>query len=142
MFDEELKRLREFNKNFWGIAENALKAESKELSALNAGRIHSEGTREDGSKITPNYSTSYKIKYNKPNHVDLTLSGGYLKSYKTTIKNGIITIKGDKDVKGFDLADHLRKRYGNIEGLTQKQWDEVVDEIILPEIIKEFNKIW
>lgn len=107
-------------------------------------QLYDKGIRSDKSKIDSKYSEPYKKR--KANlgiptdHITLYLSGQYHSSYKVTISNKEVDLDSNYQVKGFDLAEHLRKRYGLlIEGLTPES-EETLWNKIEPEFMAIFDQ--
>ena len=44
-------------------------------------------------------------------------------------------------VRGFDLASHLRERYGKFEGLTDKNFESVIGKRVLPDVANSIAHI-
>lgn len=97
-------------------------------------------------KDYPQYSDGYTKRKKKlgklQQWIDLSLFGGYLKSWTITYEDTSFFI-GSKDVilkKGFNLSEHLRDIYGDeIEGLTEKYIRKLKD-IITSELIINIKK--
>jgi len=109
---------------------------AKELIEYQTGQLF-KGIRSDGSKITPPYAASTKKakarKGQPTNRVTLFDKGNYYKSFKVKPFKSYVEMTSFLEVqRGFDLAEHLRKKYGdNIEGLIEKNEEKFLKEVFL-----------
>lgn len=109
---------------------------SFELIEMQTGQLF-KGTRSDGSKIEPPYASSTikqkKRKGQPTGRVTLFDKGNYYKSFKVKPFRSYVELTSFYEVeRGFDLAEHLRKKYGKeIEGLIKKNEDKFLSEVFL-----------
>jgi hypothetical protein len=99
-------------------------------------QIFDRGEMPDGSKIRPLdrtypvYSSmyeAYKSQLGKyQGHVDLSLTGEFLRSWSVTyFKDGIEIKAGNVQREGKNLTEELRWRYGDFEGLSETNLDKL-----------------
>lgn len=151
-FDRIINDLITFNTNAESYVAEEIVQNKEAIIDQSTERVYNEGRDVDNKLLTHKY-TDYKVySYNYTQlkrrlglyqgHIDLHLSGEYLKSFTLTVKNGVVEIKGNKMVKGFDLASHLVRVYGRYEGLSSDEWREIVNLYIMPRLIFEYEKAW
>lgn len=92
------------------ILEETVKEESDNIKSL----IHvqlKQGYRGDGQLISPQYSKAYEKKKGR-SVPDLKVSGQFWSDITPNYDDGIINVSADtRTRKGFELAEHLEKRY-------------------------------
>ncbi len=97
-----------------------------------------KGERGDGQLITPQYSDAYAQKKGR-DVPDLKVSGEFWDDIKTEKANDVLLIDADTLTrKGFELAEHLEKRYtSKIYELTSESRSKLL-ELIMPDLQKAF----
>jgi hypothetical protein len=116
------------------------KNENKIIALVTRDQIFKDGIKVTGQKIRPKgkpysiYSQGYtRIKKRLglfQGHIDLSLTGDYLRGFKIEYVTDGIFVKNDNFMKGsFNLSDHLRGFYGEYEGFTEQNTNRVVDII-------------
>jgi len=143
---EKLKKLIKILQEFNPIQEleKILKNNEKEIIALITREQIYKGISGDGGKITPPYSEGYKKWKTKEKlyqgHVDLHLSGTYLKSFEAQYKNDEVIIESDRSVDGFNLSQWLKGWYGSeVEDFTENHYNEIL-KLISKELEREIRK--
>ena len=112
-------------------------------------QIHRKGQMPDGSKIRPLdrtypvYSSMYEAYKSQlglyQGHVDLSLTGEFLKSFHIKYHpDGFEILAGDVRRDGKDLTSELRWRYGDFEGLTEDSMDRL-RAMLLPVLIQKLR---
>lgn len=138
MFENEINFIRNFILNLDIIFENALLSYEGEITRLNKENL-SKGKTSEGDNIKPDYSPDYAKKKGKKTP-DLFINGSFYDSiFVTTTNEPELLVTSNLNVKGFELADHLSKRYTvNIYGITDQQ-AEVIKNKAIKKVIKIFN---
>lgn len=150
-FSEIISGLKNFNANAWGLVADSIQANEQEILKINTDRLYDKGLDSEEEKLKNQYA-SYSV-YSKPytkvkkkagrynGHVNLKLSGKYLKAFELKTTDTVVDI--DVNEGQADLDAILADMYGqNIQGLTEKEWQEVVEDYIMPYLMVEFNKIF
>jgi len=143
--DRLIKKMEAFNMN--EAVNSAVKKNELKVLELNTGsQLYNKGITSDGKTIKPSYSKPYaalKRRMGIPSgRVTLFLSGSLYKGFKITYGKDHISFgaPGYTTSRGFQLPEHLKKRYGNlIFGLTPKNVQST-GQIIKPEISKQLRK--
>ncbi len=152
-----MNRLKKFLNNIISLDQNAILRSAitkneKAIIRLNTmEQIYKQGITSEGNLIRPKdksyplYSVQYTNRKKRlgilQGHIDLSLSGAYLKSWQILQQAGSYKITGQRYVTGgFQLGEHLVSRYGNIEGLTDENMNIVKNKYILPAINKAVLK--
>lgn len=151
-FDSIISNTKDFKSRVIEVVTEELLKNETAIIEMNIKKIHFQGKTINNTSITrrdkdyPIYSEPYtRIKTNLgiyQGFIDLTLDGEYLRSYKMRIEGTLIYIEGEKTVRGFDLANFIREKYGDVEGLSDKDWQEVAEEFLTPKINDEILTIW
>lgn len=115
------------------INEAVKQIEKTVIELITKGQVY-KGELSDGSKIRPldrQYPIyhpmyeAYKSQLGRyQGHVDLSLSGEFLKSWLIIYDTDGFTIKAGTVMReGKDLAEHLRGRYGDYEQISEKNME-------------------
>lgn len=151
IFNSIISGLKEFNSNAWDYVGQSIEDNQDDIIYINQSRIIDKGIDGEDKKITnkqkayPVYSAPYTKKKKRlglyDGHVNLYLSGSYLGSYQLKTDAGNVDIF--VDATQADLDSVLKGLYGvDIQGLTSKEWDIVVEKYILPELLTRLSKIF
>jgi hypothetical protein len=114
--------------------------EQQVIKLVTQKQIYERGEGADGGRIRPLdrtydvYSSmyeAYKSELGKyQGHVDLSLSGEFLRSWKIVyFDDGLIIQAGDVQRDGKNLTAELRFRYGEFEGLQEGNLDELISMV-------------
>lgn len=100
-----------------------------------------KGERGDGQLITPQYSDAYARKKGRT-VPDLKVDGSFWDSIYTEPENQVLKIDSDiKTRKGFELGQHLQKRYTNmILELTRSSREKLLS-LISADLYKSIFKL-
>jgi len=120
--------------DFQKAIQKILKGKEQEIINLLTKEQIYKGIKGDGSAITPTYTPQYqKIKQAKglyQGFVDLHLSGDYLESFKAVYQKEDVIIESNRMEEGFNLSEHLKKRYGSlVEEFTNEHYLMVIELI-------------
>lgn len=131
-FKARLKKIKTDELMRRAVVANEPKLVRAQRAQLNQGRdMH-------GDKITPPYSWAYKrVKARRglpTNRVTLKLTGELHGNFRVEADSKGFAMATDRTNGGFDVADHLQGRYGDVYGVKE------VIEIIKPEFIREFKR--
>ena len=149
MFDDTLSGLKYFNNNFWAFVAEALNDNAADIVAINTDRIYSAGLDSEEQRLKNKYASypiySYKYEQLKTRkglyqgYIDLHFTGEYLDAFRLEANENEVNIY--VDASNADLDAVLQSRYGNdIQGLTAKEWEQVVNDFVMPVIIDELLK--
>ena len=116
-----------------------------EIIELNTKGQLGKGITKKGENIRPAYAESTKKQRRKlglqTSRVDLKVNGGYWRSYKMLTSKKDVTVTSFLEVsRGFNLSEFFRKKYGEIEGLTDKHEEDILNKIY-PIFVNKVNKI-
>ena len=125
------------------IVDLSIEATEKQLLDLNRSQLII-GQKSDGQAITPKYSTNYakrkKGSRSSPTP-DLKVTGKFYRSFQTKLTEKQIEIEGTRESKGFDVAEHLEKRYSeDIYGLTENHIG-IYGNVLLPIFTKKLEDV-
>jgi len=94
------------------------------------------GKASDGSRLAPPYAASTvkaKTRKRQPtDRVTLKDTGAFHDSIKARPERKYLSVQSQHNVKGYDLAEHLNKRYGgrgSIYGLTQENRVKLITNV-------------
>lgn len=109
---------------------------------LNVSQIYTAGKNRDGIPIkragasyqiyTPNYERKKRRLGLYQGHIDLNLTGKYLKSFAMITNDKEILIEGSRFEGNVNIAAVIRHFYPNVEGLSDAAVEQVKQKFILP----------
>lgn len=140
MFEKQIIKLTELRRNAMKYCVDAAMKSEGEITYLNSrSQLYNKGIRNDESSIAPAYSAEYKkvkVRLSLPSdHITLYQRGHFHGSFTLKPNENSVEITSAYKVNGFDLFEHLKKRYGDkIMGLTDANLKYVIDKIIQPAI--------
>jgi len=141
----QFKRIKQKAKKLQiNLAEKVVQPHLTAITKLNTEKqLFEKGVGVDGKKLEPPYARStrrIKAKKGLPvNRVTLFDTGELHQSFKATAMQTAIVVEGFRTSAGFDVAQHLRKKYGQYEGLTEESL-EAIRKIIRQEMQKHFRE--
>lgn len=148
LVEELIGRLEKINTSEL-INTSVLKNEQQILQANTEDQLFNRGIDITGRKMVPPYAKStvkHKIRVGLPSaFVTLYEIGTLHGNFKVRTFPDMFTIGLDlvELVRGFDLASHLRERYGKFEGLTDKNFVNIIGKRVLPDVANSIaNVIW
>ena len=146
--DNTISVLEKINYDFIvSIAKEVIRSFEDYLIDLVTQRIYKKGTRFDGKKLKhlgkpyPVYSSPYEKKKKRlgkyQGHVDLSLSGDFLKKFYLAIYEDGFTVKAID----MDLRFWLLNMYGDtFDGLTEEQLEQFKEKKFYPQFVKKFKE--
>lgn len=149
-WDTIIKQLEHFVSRIWDVIMEEVKKNENELIELATNRIYNESTDIKGERLrhkytfSPIYSETYTIVKQKAGlyrgKVDLSFSGEYLDSYEVEINGTKVTIKTNQQNE--ELSSYIENAYGEVEGLTDEQWEQFAKNILVKKLMSELLTSW
>ena len=152
LFNETIKGLQDFNDNIKQFIGKEIITNKRDLIAINIANIYSEGKGSEGQKLERNdksysiYSPGY-TKFKKKlglyqGHVDFHLTGGLLESIDVVLEDNTVVFTAQKINGSWDIISLYTEKYGDFLGLTDDEWKDVTETILVPAINNYYLKIW
>lgn len=135
-----IAKLAKLEKDLIPFVQSILEKNEKIILGMIKLRLYNRGIDGDGNKILPDYQpstiASKKEDGQKTSHVTLRDTGSFYNSLFLTYKRGLLQIDSMSDKKS-----PLVSKYGPaILDLTEQEHENIINNIITPEINKWFQK--
>lgn len=151
LIKDKIEALEKFQKERNKIILQTFADNEELLVTMNQSQIYEKGITNKGTKIKREgapydvYSLKYTAKKRKlgkyQGWIDLHLSGEYLKSYKIIVDDEKVVFTSERIENGFNLANHIREKYKNVEGLTDENIKKFVDKYVMKALNEYLSKI-
>lgn len=150
LIKDKIKQLEQFQANKVKVILETFKNNEEILVTLNQSQIYEKGITNKGAKIKRDGAPYdlYCLKYTTRKRrlgkyqgwIDLHLSGQYLKSYKIIVDDEKVIFTSERIENGFNLADYIREKYKDVEGLTDENIKWFIDNYVNEALVNYFNE--